>query len=296
MYKAATAFGALATVVALALGASATAHAQEAGQGTPAAKKIVKLGVTSSVDKSNYKIGETYTYTINVTNNGDVELPENQLNVFAGYEGRGEDIKFSCKGQAQSYVCLDSDNGATFLYSKEATPIKKGETRTYTLVHMATEQDKLATGEQKIAFLVTTLDPDKYFIDPEGSIITEVAMNNKAPKDDKQQDNPADKTDKNDQTGKDQNNADQNQNQAADPKNNTETDKKATTDDAKERTKAAETATKLGQQAIAVANQEQQKPAAALADTGDPLPLVAVGSFAALVVGGIGIALLRQRA
>ena len=100
MYKAATAFGALATVVALALGASATAHAQEAGQGTPAAKKIVKLGVTSSVDKSNYKIGETYTYTINVTNNGDVELPENQLNVFAGYEGKGEDIKFSCKGQA----------------------------------------------------------------------------------------------------------------------------------------------------------------------------------------------------
>ena len=293
MYKAATAFGALATVVALALGASATAHAQEAGQGTPAAKKTVKLGVTSSVDKSDYKIGDTYTYTIKVTNNGDVELPENQLNVFAGYEGKGEDVKFSCKGQAQSYVCLDSDNGATILYSKEATPIKKGETRTYTLVHMATEQDKLATGEQKIAFLVTTLNPEKYFVDPEGSIITEVAMNNKAPKDDKQQDNPADKTDKNDQTGKDQNNADQNQNQAADPKNNTETDKK---DDAKERTKAAETATKLGQQAIAAANQEQQKPAAALADTGDPLPLVAVGSFAALVVGGIGIALLRQRA
>jgi len=293
MYKAATAFGALATVVALALGASATAHAQEAGQGTPAAKKIVKLGVTSSVDKSSYKIGETYTYTINVTNNGDVELPENQLNVFAGYEGKGEDIKFSCKGQAQSYVCLDSDNGATFLYSRKATPIKKGETRTYTLVHTATEQDKLGTGEQKIAFLVTTLDPDKYFVDPEGNITTEVTMMNEAPKEDKQQDNPADKTDKNDQTGKDQNNADQNQNQAADPKNNTETDKK---DDAKERAKAAETATKLGQQAIAAANKEQQKPAAALADTGDSLPLVAAGSFAALVIGGIGVALLRQRA
>ena len=160
-------------------------------------------------------------------------------------------------------------------------------------MHTATEQDKLGTGEQKIAFLVTTLDPDKYFVDPEGNITTEVTMMNEAPKEDKQQDNPADKTDKNDQTGKDQNNADQNQNQAADPKNNTETDKK---DDAKERAKAAETATKLGQQAIAAANKEQQKPAAALADTGDSLPLVAAGSFAALVIGGIGVALLRQRA